>query len=278
MSGTNAQDWASSWMESQKALMAALFPALPKGDAPAQSAGPLQEQFSELQQTWQDSIAKWTEHAKQQGLGKPLTPQALKDLFSPAQWSGTGAGTFDAGLRHVLEGPKYATLFDMDRQLLELQQLAARRDKDAAAFQAVVAKAWNTAFKRFSAVALKEAPAGVSWRGLADRWLATVNETLIESQRSDEFVQAQSRMLRSASDYRLQERKIAEAWCESMHIPTRTEVDELQRTVTELRRQVRALQRAGADDVPAPAPKASAPRKAKPRTSARPKSKSTSRT
>ena len=51
-------------------------------------------------------------------------------------------------------------------------------------------------------------------------------------------------MLRSASDYRLQERKIAEAWCEACHIPTRTEMDEMQRTVTELRRELRALQRA----------------------------------
>ena len=51
-------------------------------------------------------------------------------------------------------------------------------------------------------------------------------------------------MLRSASDYRLQERKIAEAWCEAFHVPTRTEMDEMQRTVTELRRQLRALQRA----------------------------------
>jgi hypothetical protein len=63
------------------------------------------------------------------------------------------------------------------------------------------------------------------------------------SHRSDEFVEAQSKMLRSASDYRLQERKIAEAWCDAIHIPTRSEMDEVQRTVTELRRQLRALQR-----------------------------------
>jgi len=50
--------------------------------------------------------------------------------------------------------------------------------------------------------------------------------------------------LRSAAEYRLQERKIAEAWCEASHIPSRTEMDEMQRTVTELKRQLRELQRA----------------------------------
>jgi hypothetical protein len=42
---------------------------------------------------------------------------------------------------------------------------------------------------------------------MTDRWLEVANETLIEVHRSDEFVEAQRRMLRSASDYRLQERK-----------------------------------------------------------------------
>jgi polyhydroxyalkanoate synthase subunit PhaE len=51
-------------------------------------------------------------------------------------------------------------------------------------------------------------------------------------------------MLRAASDRHLQERKMAEAWCEAAHVPTRTEVDELHRTVTELRRELRRLRRA----------------------------------
>jgi hypothetical protein len=78
---------------------------------------------------------------------------------------------------------------------------------------------------------------------MVNAWLDVANETLIEAYRTEEFVEAQRKMLRSSSDYRLQERKIAESWCDAFHVPTRTEVDELQRTVVELRRQVRALQR-----------------------------------
>jgi polyhydroxyalkanoate synthesis regulator phasin len=236
--------WADSWMSSQQALMKAMLP-MPSKDRSAspQPLGPLQEQFDELQETWQESIANWTELLKD-GASAPATPEALKDLFAPARWSGSGAGSLDAALRHVLEGPKYATLFDLDRNLLELQQLASRRDKDVAAFQAIVLKAWNTAFERFPAGAGKEGASPTTWRAMADQWLRVVNDTLIESQRSEAFVKAQSRMLRSASDYRLQERKIAEAWCEAFHVPTRTEMDELQHTVTDLRRQLRAMQRA----------------------------------
>jgi hypothetical protein len=99
----------------------------------------------------------------------------------------------------------------------------------------------------------------LTWRGLTDRWLAVANDTLIEVHRSDEFVGAQRRMLRAASDLHLQERRIAEAWSEAAHLPTRTEVDELQRTVTELRREMRLLRRAVAASATSPSARVSAP-------------------
>ena len=262
MSDTTSSTWADSWATSQQALMKAMFPVHAPAVAGATDAqGTLQEQFAELRDTWQESIQKWTELVKQGPQAAPITPAALRDLFTPARWNGTGAGSFDAGLRHVLEGPKYALLFDLDRKLLALKQAATQRDRDTAAFHAIMLKAWNTAFERYASSAAStkgEAPA--TWRGMADRWLAVLNDTLIEVQRSEAFIEAQRKMLRSASDYRLQEQKIAEAWCVAFHVPTRTEVDELQRTVTELRRQVRAIQRAGGpsaatDHSSAPQPK-----------------------
>jgi polyhydroxyalkanoate synthase subunit PhaE len=219
--------------------------------------GVLADQFAELRDTWKESIEKWTELVSQRNKSGSLTPEALRALFTPGRWSGSGSGAFDAALQQVLEGPKYATLFDLDRQLLVLRQLSVQRDQDVAAYQAVVNKGWNTAFERFASrwpTAKEEAPA--TWRGLADRWLGVVNDSLIDVHRSDEFIEAQRKMLRSASDYRLQERKMAEAWCEAFHIPTRTEMDEMQKTVTELRRQLRSLQRDArprpvADEAPA---------------------------
>ena len=109
----------------------------------------------------------------------------------------------------------------------------------------ILHKAWGLAFERFSkAVASKPRAADqLTWRRFTDEWLAIANETLVEVFRSEEFLEAQRRMLRSSSDQRLQERKISEAWCEAAQLPTRGEVDELQRLVIELRREVRTLRR-----------------------------------
>jgi hypothetical protein len=165
-------------------------------------------------------------------------------MFSPASWTGPGSGVLDSALQRVLEGPRYATLWDLDRTLLELQKLTLERDEQVAAYQAVLQKAWNLVFERFTRALQSEGGEARTWRAMTDKWLAVANDTLIDVHRSDEFVEAQRRMLRAASDRHLQERRIAEAWCEASHVPTRSEVDDLQRLVVELRREVRLLRRA----------------------------------
>ena len=84
-----------------------------------------------------------------------------------------------------------------------------------------------------------------SWRELTDLWIKTANETLVATHRTPEFLEAQRRLTRSGVECRLQEREIAEAFCEMQQIPTRTEMDEVQREVYELRRRLRALEKSG---------------------------------
>src|SRR5439155_23042345 len=104
-----------------------------------------------------------------------------------------------------------------------------------------------------------KAPPLKSGREFLDLWIATANACLLEMHRSDEFLEAQRKMTRSATEYRLQEREIAEAFCAMHHIPTRTEMDEVQRAVYELRREWRALRKEREDEAakPPPAPSSS---------------------
>ena len=254
--------WTDGWLASQQALLQAFLPA--RSDtplAPPAVGHPLEQQFADLRDTWQASISKWTEVAEEAAKGEMPDPAVLREMFAPAAWGGPGSGLMDTALQRVLEGPRYATLWDLDRKLLELQKVRLQRDQEVAAYQAVMQRAWNLALERFaqSLASGPEAALKLTWRGLTDRWLAVANDTLIEVHRSDEFVGAQRRMLRAASDLHLQERRIAEAWSEAAHLPTRTEVDELQRTVTELRREMRLLRRAVAASATSPSARASAP-------------------
>ena len=255
----SAAAWMGPWTQAMAPLMNAMRATTPASPQPADAPSKIEEDFAALNATWKESIEKWTQLAREGVNPAAMSVDALRAIFVPDHWSRAGAGTFDAGLREVLEGPRYATLWGMDREALQLQQRAAERDKRALAFQAIVQKAWNSAFERFAkSLAGGAGDAPTTWRGLTDKWLAVANETLIEAHRTDEFVQAQSSMLRAASEYRLQERQMAESWCVAMHLPTRTEMDEMQRVVTELRRELRLLRRQAASPV---ASKATAPAK-----------------
>jgi hypothetical protein len=89
----------------------------------------------------------------------------------------------------------------------------------------------------------QKAPKLTSAREVLDLWLGIANEALLELHHRPEFLEAQRKMTRSSAEYRLQEQQLAELFCAMNHIPTRTEMDEAQKTIQELRREVRALKR-----------------------------------
>jgi len=272
--------WLKYWTENQTSLFQALAegktaaPWMTPGEAPTGSLEDWTRQMSEFSRR---SVESWTALAKQGWpmlTGSDADRSSLQQLFDPAVWSRTGAGRFDLALERLTEGPTYATLWDLDRKLLNAQKLWLKRSEDIAAYQAIVQAAWRRAIQRFvDALNDPKAPPLNSGREFLDLWIATANACLLEMHRSDEFLEAQRTMTRSATEYRLQEREIAEAFCAMHHIPTRTEMDEVQHAVYELRRELRALQRKGegklAKPAPTPrsgkrpAPKAKAKRKAK---------------
>ena len=175
-----------------------------------------------------------------------ITAESLKTLFDPGQWAQAGLGPLDAAIEHLVEGPSYATLWTLDRKILKAQKLRGEWAKDLAAFQLLMHGAWSEAVKRFLEEINDAQGAPItSWRELIDVWVKIANETLLATHRTPEFLEAQRRLTRSSAECRLQEREIAEAFCEMQQTPTRTEMDEVQREVYELRRRLRALEKSG---------------------------------
>lgn len=240
-------EWMKLWSENQKSLFDAWVQGKPppfafRGEAPPN--GDPMKQAAEISELMRQSMEQWAE-AAQGAWGKKggFDPDALKQFFDPAEWKRAGSH-FDAGLEKLTEGPTYATLWDMDRKTLALQKLWVDRAKAVEVYWEIVQRAWGKALERFTkAMTDSRGEPITSGRGMLDLWLATANKALVEMHRSEEFLEAQRAMTRSSTEYRLAEREIAEAFCEAHHIPTRTEVDELQKTVAELRRELRALKK-----------------------------------
>ncbi|APV51144.1 hypothetical protein BWI17_16510 [Betaproteobacteria bacterium GR16-43] len=251
-----ANDWVRFWSENQKNLFQAWaegkapsFPGMPGFGAAAAAMGTgkkaaegvTPDAMGDLMKRSMEEWAALAQEAWSQ-TGR-FDAEAMKRVFDPAEWRRAGT-RFDMGLEKLTEGPTYATLFDLDRKILKAQKLWIDRTRDIEHYYEVVQGAWNLAYERFSkSLNDKDAPPIQSGRALLDLWLATANTALVEMHRSKEFLDSQRRMTRSSTEYRLAEQEIAESFCEINHIPTRTEMDEMQRAVTELKREIRALRR-----------------------------------
>ena len=258
-------DWLKFWSDNQKSLFQAWSEGKPPPGAMRGEPPPGAEEVGALMRHTMEQWAAQVKGAWPQG-GR-FDPAAMQKMFDPAEWKRAGSH-FDMGLEKLTEGPAYATLWDLDKKVLNVQKLWVERSKDVERYWEVVQGAWSRALERFTrALADPGAEPIANGRQMMDLWLATANKALLEMHRSQEFLEAQRRMTRTSSEYRLAEREIAESFCEMHHIPTRTEMDEVQRTVVELRRELRALKRSRAE------PASASPRKpaAKPRATAKKK-------
>jgi polyhydroxyalkanoate synthase subunit PhaE len=248
------------WADQQQALLRSMnagsAPFGPAGASAESAPAEMGQGLRQAQALWQSSLDQWVAFAQKALPQSSITGDSLKTLFDPSQWAQTGLGPLDAAIEHLVEGPSYATLWTLDRKLLKAQKLRAEWARDLAAYQILMQGAWNEAIKRFMReVSDAQGTPITSWRELTDLWIKVANDSLTETHRTPEFLEAQRRLTRSGAECRLQEREIAEAFCEMQQMPTRTEMDEVQHTVYELRRRLRALEKSGvATAAPTPRP------------------------
>ena len=175
---------------------------------------------------------------------------ALGKLIDPAHLMGAGLSDMDKTIRRLTESPELADLGDFERKFMKASAAWLDLRRCSGEYQGVVMGAWVTAMQRLMSDLKERADKGEtveSWRQLTDIWLGIANDALVETHRSTAFLEAQSNLLRAGTQYRLREREITEIVCEAKSIPTRTEIDDLHRTVHELRREMRELRRTWSD-------------------------------
>ncbi|MEM8653057.1 MAG: poly(R)-hydroxyalkanoic acid synthase subunit PhaE, partial [Pseudomonadota bacterium] len=107
----------------------------------------------------------------------------------------------------------------------------------------VMQNAWVQAYRSFTEnYSLEDLQSGNVDEALQG-WLKSANEALLETQGSDEFLEAQKQMIRASTEIRARQKDMAESWSEAWQMPTRTEVDDLTLMVYQLRRELREVKR-----------------------------------
>jgi len=176
----------------------------------------------------------------------PLVTELMSKLFDPRAWF-SNMGGMDETLQRMAEGPRLADLWDTERKLLNVFNAWAALRRRSTEHNTVMLEAWMRAAGSFSRTLNEKAErkeALGSWREVLALWVETANTALLETQRSEKYLSSQREILKASTDLRLAQQDMAAFYSEVFGYPTRAELDDVHRTVTELRREVRALERA----------------------------------
>jgi hypothetical protein len=219
--------------------------ALPSGMPDAEALMAAQREYSRL---WASAleVAQTVGRAVQEGAPPdPMVTEMLGKIFDPRPWFSSN-DDMDGELRRLAEGPRLADLWQVERRVLNVFNAWTAFRRRSLEHNTVMLDAWLKAAAAFARELNGKAERGEvleSWRAVLALWVETANTTLLETQRSDAYLQSQRNMLNASTELRLAQQEVAEFYSQMFGYPTRAELDDVYKTVTELRREVRALQR-----------------------------------
>jgi polyhydroxyalkanoate synthase subunit PhaE len=248
------------WFDSQTELAKTLAGASGQAGDSAASATALAE-------LWRTGMAMGSLGTSLPGLDSTSVANAtLGRMLDPVALSLMGGTQVGEAIRRMTEGPQLADVGSVERRMARIMELYVEVQAAARAYEAVVAGAWMEANQTFATTMAKRLGTGeaVPPKEALKDWLAIADEVLTKTHRTSEYLEAQRRLLGAGMAFLLAERELVELLVEPAGLPTRTEIDELHQTVHQLKRKVRALEKAAA------APSRSSAKRAptKPRSSA----------
>jgi polyhydroxyalkanoate synthase subunit PhaE len=221
------------------------------GGAPANffdpaAMGQANETFGRL---WSSALELSQTFARNLQQGKepdPLVSGLLGRIFDPSAWF-AGTDGMDAALTRLAQGPRLADMWNTERQMLAVFNAWTALRRRSLEHNTVMLEAWLQAAGSFAKLLNEKADRGEalgSWREVLALWVETANRVLLETQRSETYLKSQRELLKASTDLRLAQQEVAEFYSQMFGYPTRAEIDDVHKALTELRREVRALERA----------------------------------
>lgn len=176
----------------------------------------------------------------------PTVDAALLAVTDPRTWLASMGG-MDEMAGKIAAAPQLADAWNAERQQARVVQALLAVRRCGLEHNAVLLEAWLLAGQAFTeGLGGRGTPASVpDHKAMLALWTETANRVLLTTQRSERFLKTQAAMIRAETELRLAQQQVAEAWAKGFGLPTRTEMDDVHRTVTELRRELRALKRHG---------------------------------
>lgn len=175
--------------------------------------------------------------------GSDTVDSTFRHMVDPRSWMVAG-GEMDDVLGRMAEGPRFADLWDMERRYAQVMKAWVEVRRSGLEHNVVVLEAWMRAGRAFAEdLGARADHPPQDRRAMLALWTEIANRELIETQRSEPFLNTQSAMIRASTELRIAQQDLVEHVGKQYGFPTRTELDDVHRTVTELKRELRAMRR-----------------------------------
>ncbi|MBO4228542.1 poly(R)-hydroxyalkanoic acid synthase subunit PhaE [Bradyrhizobium neotropicale] len=188
------------------------------------------------------------------GISENWSTSMLPLIMKRAAENGFGIGLAEA-IERMANGPRVADVLDLARKLPHLTAAWSELQSRLAVYQVVASRPWMRAAQQYNARKPQGGEAGESagWRAQLGAWNELANEELIANLRSEEFLVAQKKLLQAATEFSARQLAVLDTIAAALGIPTQRDFDEVTCQLTELRREMRALEgRVGASARPKP--------------------------
>lgn len=169
--------------------------------------------------------------------------EGFQRSMDPEQWNNTVPEQLTVILQSIADGPRFADLATPHIDMAQAWQEGIRYQQATSEFSKIMQETWGRAYERYSKdFTLEDLQSGDVDEALKS-WLKIANEELLDTQHTQHFMDAQKKLIKAGTAIKARQRDMAESWCESYQMPSRTEVDDMAKIIHELRKEVRKLKR-----------------------------------
>ena len=146
----------------------------------------------------------------------------------------------------VLQSPSLGYTREFNNKLFKSFDAWINFSKASVDYQLVLVDVWLKAYEELTRelASSKEKDETIqNWQQFLQVWSRVFDRVFAQTFRSEDALEIQGKFLNSAMTYRLHQQQLMEVFLKMNDLPSRSEVDEIHRSIYELRKEIKSLKK-----------------------------------
>jgi class III poly(R)-hydroxyalkanoic acid synthase PhaE subunit len=186
----------------------------------------------------------WTESFSQSQ--RSLKSLAAGDRSAASEMSGLFWNAYERTLGKLIDMPSLGLSREFHEKATRAFDSWIALRRSTLDYQSLMADAWGRAYERFVRTLIdrgEKHQSVSSLRELFALWIEEFDDEYMQFFRSDAYIAAQSMLVKASMTQRIREREILEAFMKMRGLPTPSDIDDANRRIYELGKEVKALKK-----------------------------------